>query len=101
MSYLTSKTLIRKQPAEVIKTGMDFTNWVETSVVLSSPTVTSEIYGGCTTDLTIGTPTVNDKVIEFTVAGGSEQNRYVIEVTVVTDSGETLVADGILEVIDR
>lgn len=101
MSYLTSQDLIRKQPDEIILTGMDFSKWVGDSVVISSPVVTSEKYGGCDTDLAIGAPTVDGKIVEFTIAGGADQNRYRVEVTVFTDNGEKLKGDGILEVSER
>lgn len=101
MSSLTSKDVIFKQPTETIDCAMDFSNWVGTGITLSNPTVSSEKYGGATSDLTISSVTVVGQTVEMTIAGGTDEERYRIEVEVDTSSGEHLEGDGILHVTDR
>ena len=101
MASLTSSVIIFKQPSEIINVSMDFTNWVDSTITLSSPVVTSESYGCDTSDLLITNVVVSVKFVNMTIASGTDGNRYRIEVLVSTDGGETLEGDGILKVSDR
>lgn len=98
---LTAPQLLTKQPGETKKFSMDFTNWIDTTVTLSDPVITSEMIGGSTSDLTISSTTVAGKLIVFLIAGGTNAKHYNIQVTVTTSDGEVLQGDGMLRVINR
>lgn len=97
----TAPQIIVKQPGEKRKLSMDFTNWIGTAVTLSSPTITSELIGGDTSDLSITSISVSGKKILFFVEGGTHAKNYNIQVTVTTSEGETLIGDGMLRVINK
>lgn len=101
MSVLSSSVIIYKQPSEVIKVSMDFSQWVENDIELSNPVVSSLFYGCDTTDLVFSNVTVAGQTVEMFVSGGTDGNRYRVEITVTTNIGETLVGDGSLEVTTR
>ncbi len=66
---------------------------------LANPVITSALLSGATSDLTIGSPTVNGNFIEFTISGGTAGKKYDVNLTVDTSlSGRVLEAHGILKV---
>lgn len=101
MPLLTASTVIKKQPSETLKVSMDFAAWLNTGVTLSSPIVTSSSYGCPTSDLVITSVFVVAQTVEMTISGGTDGNRYRVEVVVNTSEGEVLEGDGIMEVTDR
>lgn len=101
MSKLSSSVIVKKQPGETIKTSMDFSNWIDTGVTISSPIVTHVSYGCETGDLTITGVVVNGQTVEMLISGGTNGYRYRVQVQVNTSGGEVLQGDGILEVTDR
>jgi hypothetical protein len=96
MTFLTSKIHIEKQSGETLNGGMDFSEWVDDDITLSSPSVTSSPSG-----LTLGAATVSGHIVSFTVEDGTHGVNYRVQVTVTTSDGETLIGDGILKVRDR
>ncbi len=93
---VTSKIPIYKQPGEKVRIGMDFSNILQSSEVISSPSVETSPAG-----LTISSVTTSGNIILMFAEGGSHGCDYRFEVSVNSDSGEELEADGILRVRDR
>jgi len=93
---VTAPQLLVKQPGETRQFSMDFSSLLDTGETISGPSVTSTPSG-----LTVGSATVSDSKILFTLASGTHPVRYRIEVTVTSSGGSTLVGDGILRVVDK
>ncbi len=93
---VTSKVQIYKQPGEKVRIGMDFSNILQGGEVISSPSVETSPAG-----LTISTITTSGNFILMFAEGGTHGCDYRFEVSVDSDSGEELEADGILKVRDR
>lgn len=96
---LTSSTIVYKQPTETLRLGVDFSPWIASADILSSPSVTSLKIGGGSSGLTITSITVATQNINFTVASGIV-GRHRIEVGVTVSDGQVLEADGILIISD-
>ena len=101
MAQTADQTLC-KQPAEVRKFTMDFTNVLATSETLSGiSSVASEKVGGYTSDLGItNTALVGTTGVSMVISSGTTGSRYRIEVLVTTSTSQTLEGDGILFVSD-
>ena len=99
---VTAPQILEKQPSETRTYSMLFNNLLATGETISSITsVTSELRGGGTSDLTISGETISGTAINFSIAGGTHGKVYRIEVKVVTSASETLEGDGILSVSDH
>lgn len=105
MSDVTASQRLLKQPAEVRKYAMDFSNVLSSSEsIISSgvyPQVNSELLDGSSSDLTIYNQVIDGNKIEFWVSGGTDGTSYRIEVSIVTNAEQILEGDGILRVTDR
>lgn len=99
--------MIVKRAAEEVLIPIDLTNALAVDDELTG-TPTAVEHGS--SDLTIGTPEIEDPAItsttpwpwpttdmarklSFLVSGGTAGNDYTIRVTVATDSGQTLIRD--------
>ena len=69
--------------------------------IASITTLTSEMLGGGTTDLTITSPTIVAQTVTMWIAGGTACNRYRVEVKVTTSTGAIIEGDGILKLSDK
>ncbi len=102
---VTAPQQLVKQPTETRTFSIDFSALLASGESIKSsgpaPVVTSQFAGGATTDLTIGTPAVVGNTVEFTIAGGTDCERYRIECLITTSSGQILEGDGILKVRDK
>ena len=98
MATLTSKNVIPKQPTEVINVSMDFSEWLGTSITLSSP---SESHIPDDGDLSITSLTVVGQTVVMVLSGGISGTTYRVQISVETSDGQTLVGDGSLKVRDR
>ncbi len=97
MTQVTAPKTLIKQPGEDLLYGMDFTNLLATSETITTVTSVSEI---TTSDLTIGSGTINGSIVEFRVSGGTNGIGYRIEVIIVTSDSNTRVGDGLITVRD-
>ena len=86
-----------KQPNESLLYAMDFVNLLATGDSLASITSVTDTPTG---ELTITGEVIAGTTVTFTVADGTDQTTYHIEVIVVTANGETLEGDGYLYVTD-
>jgi hypothetical protein len=105
MSNVTAPQRLLKQPAEVRKYSMDFSNLLSTSeTILTSgvyPKIGSELINGGSSDLTITSKQVEGQTVSFFCSGGSDGKSYRIEVTIFTNADQIFEGDGILRVTDR
>ena len=101
---ITAPQVLQIQVGETRTLEMDFTNLLSTSETISSvDSVSQTIVGSTTTsDLTLGSASLDStsKKVRFTCTGGTENNLYLIEVTVTTSSSSVLEGDGKLRVTD-
>jgi|TARA_R100000322_G_scaffold83817_1_gene52311 hypothetical protein len=105
MSDVTAPQRLLKQPAEVRKYAMDFSNVLSSSETIVSsgvyPQVASELLNGGSSDLTIYNEAIDGNKIEFWVSGGTDGTSYRLEVSITTSAEQILEGDGILRVTDR
>ncbi len=102
---VTAPQHLIKQPSETRTFSIDFGALLSAGETINgagpAPVVTSQIRGGGTTDLTIGSPAVVGTTVEFTVAGGTDCKVYRIECLITTSSGQILEGDGMLRIKDK
>jgi len=94
---VTSPDVHIKQPGEKRQFSMDFSSLMATAEAITSVSVTSTPTGLTITDEEIGS---DDQSATMWIEDGTHLKTYTIEVTVVTDAGQTLVGDGKLKVLD-
>jgi hypothetical protein len=88
-----------KQAAEKRQYAMNFANLMATAETISSiSSVTSELRGEGTTDLTISSTAISGQTVVMWIAGGTKAHAYRIEVIITTSGGQILEGDGILKV---
>jgi hypothetical protein len=106
-----------KQPSERRKYSFIFDNLMDEDageVITEIKSITSEIVGGGTSDLSItgtgiaGAVTLevdgedaayrSGVVVECWIASGTDGNKYRVEALVETDAGQILEADGLLKI---
>lgn len=101
---VTAPELIVKQPSEVRRYSMDFSNLLSTGELITSiSSVTSELRGGGVSNLTVynEVKSSDSLSVQFWVSGGTNNSTYRIEITVVTSGGETIEGDGLISVRDN
>jgi len=99
---VTSPQILTKQPSESVSFSMDFGSILAADETISSiSSVSSELVGGGSSNLTIGAASISGEEVQFTISGGTHAKRYRIEVTIVTSGGNTREGDGILKVRDH
>ena len=105
MSDVTAPQRLLKQPAEVRKYAMDFSNVLSSSESITTsgvyPKVSSELLNGDSSDLTIYNEAIDGNKIELWVSGGTDGTSYRLEVSIATDAEQIIEGDGILRVTDR
>lgn len=94
----TSRTIVYKQSSEKIKSGMDFSNWIDDEITLSSPSVSFDPDDGT---VTVSEVEISGQQVQFFIAGGTNGKTYRFDVSVLTSGGETLIGDGLLKVRNR
>lgn len=97
MSVVTSPVKAYKQPREKRKYVFDFSELMSDSETISSIDVyESEIDGGGTSDLTLGSPSVgsDNQSVECWIEDGTDGVQYRVECVVTTSGGQILEADG-------
>lgn len=92
MSVLTARQILEKQPSELIKASMDFTNWLVGGEVIQSGYLSV-----IPTDISAGILNTYSASIECTVSSGVAGKNYRFDFIVWTTSGNTYEADGILK----
>ncbi len=98
---LTAKELLVKQPDEILIFSMDFSARIDDDVSIISVGTTSELVSGGVSDLTITNAQAVGEIITMKIAGGTHSRRYRVEVTIILDSGETIIGAGMLYVATR
>lgn len=100
MSILTSPIIITKGVGETRNIGMDFSEdgWLDGATIVSVDGVTSTKIDGSASDLTIGSPSINGEIVEFSVSGGISCGRYIIKVTITDSNDQVLEGHGNLNV---
>ena len=95
-SSVTAPEMLVKQPGETRQFSMDFSSLLESGETHSSPSVSATPSG-----LTLGSASISGSKVLFTIASGTHQIKYRLEVTVTSSGGATLVGDGVLRVLDK
>lgn len=97
----TAENNLKKQPSEVKKFSMDFSNVLESNELILTTNVTSQLYSGGTSDISISSVSIVDQTgVSMFISSGTDGSRYRVEVLVSTNTGQTLEGDGILIVSD-
>lgn len=99
MVSVTAPQNLPKQASEIRTYSMDFSNLMasdETIATISS--VSSELRGGGTSDLTLSSETISGQTVEVTISGGTKAKTYRIEIIITTSGGQTLEGDGLLRI---
>lgn len=93
---------LEKQEVERRYYSMDFSNLMVTGETISSITsITSEDRdGGNTSDLVIGSESINGQTVEMWISGGTKFHVYRVEVNITTNTGQILQGDGLMEILD-
>ena len=93
----TAENNLKKQPSEVKKFSMDFSNVLESNELILTTNVTSQLYSGGTSDISISSVSIVDQTgVSMFISSGTDGSRYRVEVLVSTNTGQTLEGDGIL-----
>jgi len=99
---VTAPEYVEKQSGETRTYTMDFSNLMASDETIASITsVTSELRGGGTTDLTITGEAISSQTVTMKIAGGTDRKVYRIEVTIVTSGTQILIGDGMLRIMDK
>ena len=90
---------LTKQASEVRTYSMDFSNLMASAETIASITsVTSELRGGGTSDLTLASETISGQTITVIISNGTKAHTYRVEIIIVTSSGAVLEGDGLLKI---
>lgn len=106
---ITAPERLCKQPSEKRRFSIEFKSLLDISSseqISSITTLSSEKIDGSLSDLTLTLANIADGVgtntrVTFWIEGGTTGNQYRIELLVVSDGGQELEGDGILEVKDK
>ena len=99
---VTASEHLEKQPGETRTYTMDFSNLMASDETIDSiNTVTSELRGGGTSDLTLVNSAISGQTVLTTISGGTDRCRYRIMITITTSTSQVLQGDGILKVSDK
>ena len=101
---VTAEDVLVKQPTETRYFSMDFSLLMATdeTIEAASPAPVVEYTANTSdVDLIITEVDISGQTVVFWITGGTHGTRYRIQVTLMTNSGQILVGDGILVVQDR
>ena len=102
MASVTAPQHLIKQPSETRTYTMDFANLMSTGETISSiDSVTSELRGGGSSNLTLSNETISSQTVTLDISGGTHCKVYVVEVQITTSNGQKLEGDGTLRISDR
>ena len=87
-----------KQSQEIRTYIMDFANLMVTGETIQTKSVSHELRGGGTSDLSITSDTVVGQTVTMVISGGTKNATYRIEVTITTSASATLQGDGLLKI---
>lgn len=94
-------TYIEKDPYAVLDYTLDWENWMPTSEVISSITVTAETISGDSSPLVIDSTTNTDYLVTAYISGGSVGEIYNVEYKIVTDQNKQDSRNFRIKVIER
>lgn len=92
MPCLTSLDEVIKSPAEVLNVSMSFVDVIGSAIINSQTTVVTP------TGITVSNESILSGIVYFTLAGGTEGQTYNVEVTIITNDGQTIEGNGKLKV---
>lgn len=102
MGKVSAPQTLFKKETETRHFSMDFANLMATGETIEAsspaPVVTSERLGGGSSDLTITSVAISGQTITFTIADGTNGNRYRVYVVITTSADQVLDGDGVLVV---
>lgn len=100
-------TRLCKQPAEIRKFQMEFSNALAANETISSiNSITYETLDGVSAGLSIAQTGIanglgTNSLVEMVISNGTDGETYRIEVLVTTSDSQVLEGDGILFVTDK
>jgi hypothetical protein len=103
MSELDPKTgleILRKQPTTDAVRNMDFTAVMGTATIssISSAVAVNQGVISGSSDVTIGTTSIDGLLVQLPLSGGTHGEDYLITVKIVDSNTEDQEGDGILQV---
>lgn len=98
----TGLAVLTKQPLETKVFRIDFGNMLRGELLSSVSSVTATAQGKVAgaAAITPSSLSVSGRFVLFTMTGGTDGEHYKVTATVVSTSGQTLEADGMLYVSD-
>jgi len=95
------KSILFKQPAEVLWFAMDFTKRLDDGDTIYAANVSTSRVDGEDSDLVTADVTNNDPFVEVLISGGTSSVLYKVTFTISTLGGEVKEEDGYLQVVDE
>ena len=92
---------LTKLPGESILFDMDFSKRMATGESISSissETSTSINRVAGSTNLTLGTSSFSGNIVQLRISDGTADESYIIQITVITNLGNTRIGKGLLRV---
>ena len=99
MAQSISANNLIKQVEETRTYSMDFANLMASDETISSiDTVSAELRGGGTSDLTLASETIVGQTVTVIISSGTKAQTYSVEITITTSGGSILQGDGLLKI---
>ena len=92
---------IEKDPYAVLDYSLDWTNWMPSSEVIQTVSVSAETIAGDSAPLTIDSTTNTDYVVTANISGGTAGNIYNVEYRIVTDNSKQDSRNFRIKVVER
>jgi hypothetical protein len=91
-----------KDPSEVVRLGVDFTNLLDTDETILTATVTVRTTSGVDQPTMVsGNEDIASPIVRQLITGGTAGTTYKVSFVVTTTSGQTLVEGANLRVTER
>jgi len=91
-----------KDPSEVVRLGVDFSNLLDTGETISTATVSIRNAAGVAQAAMLsGSPTNSSGIVRQLITGGTAGMAYKISFTITTSTGQTLIEGADLRVTER
>jgi len=91
-----------KDPSEVVRLGVDFSNLLDTAETISTTAVSIRTTAGVAQAAMLsGSPTSSAGIVRQLITGGVAGTSYKLSFTITTSTGQTLIEGADLRVTER
>lgn len=91
-----------KDPSEVVRLGVDFSNLLATGETISTTAVSIRTAAGVSQpSMLSGSPTDSSGIVRQLITGGVAGTSYKLSFTITTSTGQTLIEGADLRVTER